>query len=218
MLPDDKVPSTSRQPLAKLRLTDAAVAGLTLPPDKSDMLVWDAAMNGLALRVGKARRAWVYVYRPVGAGGRRAPQKIGLGAWPAISVTKARQLAQTHAGLVASGKDPAAERREQKRLESSSVEKVLDAYEASLKRRRYANLTTAMSVLRRGLAGLERRDVASLTRRELVERIDAAAVLKTIETPDGDRKSRGPRKRVIGGPGAAADLRTASPMACSTTA
>lgn len=208
MLPTEKVPSPSRQPVAKLKLTDAAVAGLTLPADKSDMLVWDSAMNGLALRVGKTRRAWVFVYRPAGAGGRSAPQKIGLGAWPAITVVKARQLAQTHAGLVASGKDPAAERREQKRLESSSVEKVLDAYEASLTRRRYANLATAMSVLRRGLAGLERRDVATLTRRELVERIDAAAVLKTIETLEEDRKARRPRKRVIGGPGAAADLRT----------
>lgn len=208
MLPDDNKPSRVRQPAAKLKLTDASISALVLPSDKADMLVWDASMNGLALRVGKTRRAWVYVYRPAGAGGRSAPQKIGLGAWPAITVAKARQLAQTHAGLVASGKDPAAERREQKRLESSSVEKVLNAYEASLARRRYANLTTAMSVLRRGLAGLERRDVATLTRRELVERIDAAAFPKTIELPDTDRKLRRPRKRVIGGPGAAADLRT----------
>ncbi len=208
MLPEAKTPTPSRSPVLKFRLTDTAIAALGLPDGKSDMLVWDSAMNGLTLRVGKSRRAWVYVYRPAGAGRRRNPQKIGLGAWPAISVAKARQLAQSHAGLVAGGKDPAAERREQKRLEVSSVEKLLEGYEASLTRRRYANLKTAMATLRRGLTGLERRDVATLTRRELVERIDAAAIRRTVTATESDRKSRQGRLRVIGGPGASEDLRT----------
>lgn len=208
MLPETKVASSRRSPALKLRLTDASVPGFALPEDKSELLVWDAGMNGLALRVGKQRRSWVYVYRPAGAGARANPQKIGLGVWPAISVSKARQLAQAQAGQVASGKDPAAERREQKRLEASSVEKVLDGYEASLTRRAYANLHTAMSVLRRGLAGLDKRDVATLTRRELIACIDKAAIRRVVETPEAERGPRRARKQVIGGPGASDDLRT----------
>lgn len=207
MLPNENLTPAKRAAL-KLRLTDASVPGFTLPEGKSDLMVWDSGMNGLALRVGKQRRSWVYVYRPAGAGASVNPQKIGLGAWPAITVAKARQLAQAHAGHVAGGKDPAAERREQKRLEASSVEKVLDAYEASLTRRKYANLHTVISVLRRGLAGLEKRDVASLTRRELVTCIDAVAVPRVVETPEEKRKPRRARKQVMGGPGASDDLRT----------
>ena len=208
MLPNEGSASTGRSPALKLRLTDATVPGFGLSDGKSELLVWDAGMNGLALRVGKQRRSWVYVYRPAGAGARANPQKIGLGVWPAITVAKARQLAQAQAGQVASGKDPAAERRELKRLEASSIEKVLDAYEASLIRRKYANLHTAMSVLRRGLAGLEKRDVATLTRRDLVTCIDKAAIRRVVETPEDQRGPRRARKQALGGPGASDDLRT----------
>ena len=208
MLPNENLVSPKRPPALKLRLTDASVPGFALPEGKAELLVWDAGMNGLALRVGKLRRSWVYVYRPAGAGARANPQKISLGAWPAINVAKARQLAQAQAGHVASGKDPAAERREQKRLETSSVDRVLDAYEASLVRRKYANLQTTMSALRRGLQGLGNRDVSTLTRRELVACIDAAAVPRVVETPKEKRAPRQARKQIIGGPGAADHLRT----------
>ena len=208
MLPEAQAASAKRTPTLKLRLTDANVPGFTLPEGKNELLVWDVGMNGLALRVGKQRRAWVYVYRPAGMGARANPQKIGLGVWPAITVAKARQLAQAQAGHVASGKDPAAERREKKRIEASSVEKMLEAYEWSLMRRAYANLHTTMSVLRRGLAGLEKRDVATLTRRELVTCIDNAAVRRVVETPEEKRGPRRARKQIVGGPGASDHLRT----------
>lgn len=208
MLPNETHVSVKRAPALKLRLTDASVPAFALPEGKAELLVWDAAMNGLALRVGKQRRSWVYVYRPAGAGSSANPQKVGLGVWPAISVAKARQLAQAQAGQVASGKDPAVERREQKRLEASSVEKVLGAYETSLTRRKYANLHTAMSVLHRGLAGLEKRDVATLTRRDLVTCIDKAAIRRVVETPEDQRGPRRARMQTLGGPGASDDLRT----------
>lgn len=208
MLPNENVIAAKRAPALKLRLTDASVPSFALPEGKAELMVWDAGMNGLALRVGKQRRSWVYVYRPAGAGASANPQKVGLGVWPAISVAKARQLAQAQAGQVASGKDPAVERRELRRLEASSVGKVLDAYEASLTRRKYANLHTAMSVLRRGLAGFEKRDAATLTRRDLVTCIDKAAIRRVVETPEDQRGPRRARKQTLGGPGASDDLRT----------
>lgn len=156
----------------KMKLTEDAVPAIALPADKSNVLVWDTEMPGLALRIGKQRRSWVYVYRPAGAGSSVNPQKLGLGAWPGVTVKAARKAAQIEAGRIATGADPAAARREAKRKEEASVTSVLDSYELSLTRRRYANTKTAMATLRRGLASVGPRDVASLTRRDFVEIIE----------------------------------------------
>jgi integrase len=173
--------------IMKTKLTDAAIRAIELPDGKNDLLVWDAGLPGLALRVGRQRRAWVYVYRPPGAGAKANPQKIGLGAWPAVTVSAAREAARVEAGRIAKGENPAAARREAKRQETAKVSTVLDKYEASLESRRYANTVSTMSTLRRGLAKFRDRDVATLTRLELVDAIDAVAQ--------------------EGRPGAAADLR-----------
>lgn len=172
----------------KLRFTDAAIRALPpLDPGQAERLAWDEAVPGLALRLGKVRRSWIFVYRPPGSGRSVSPQKIGIGAWPAVSVDAARRAAQIEAGRIARGENPAAERRESKRKEKATVAAALDEYERGLKRRKYANLATAMSTLRRGLEGIATRDVSTVTRRELVD------ILERIE-------SRGKA-------GAAADLR-----------
>ena len=176
--------SHAKAPKTKLKLTDAAIRALSLPEGRADMLVWDAMVPGLALRIGRQRRAWTYVFRPRGGG---APQKLGLGAWPAVTVAAARQAAQIEAGRVARGEDPAAALREARRREVATVASVLDSYETSLERRAYANLKTVMSTLRRGLAHHLSRDVASLKRVELVGLFD--------------------RLEKAGKPGASADLR-----------
>lgn len=174
----------AKTPKLKLKLTDSAIRAIVVPDGRSEVLAWDAAMPGLALRVGRQRRSWTYVFR-VKKGG--APQKLGLGAWPAVSIAAARQAAQLEAGRLARGEDPAAARREARSDSEAVLATVLDDYEASLKRRRYASVSLAMSVLRRGLAKLLKRDVASLTRKELVSTID--------------------RLSAAGKPGAAAELR-----------
>lgn len=179
---------TVNAPKLKLRLSDAAIRSMPAPEgSQAEQLVWDESIPGLALRIGKRRRAWVFVYRPPGAGRVGNPRKIGLGVWPAVSVDAARRAAQGEAGRVARGDDPATERREAKRKVKATVTATLDDYGSSLKRRKYANLATAMSTLRRGLCGCLTRDVASLTRRELVD---------IIEKIEGEGRA-----------GAAADLR-----------
>ncbi|MGO4675580.1 integrase arm-type DNA-binding domain-containing protein [Bosea sp. 2YAB26] len=186
-------PVKRREPL-KQRLTEALLRSIA-SPEKGELLVWDEKMPGLALRIGQKRRAWIYVYRPPGAyteatdGTRRRvnPIKLPLGAWPALSVEKAREAAQVEAGKIAKGQDPAAARRESGRQEKSRVSAALDDYEASLKRRRYVNVTTAMSTLRRNLASLKARDVATL------RRVDVTGLIEKLEAK--------------GKPGAAADFR-----------
>ena len=53
------------------------------------------------------------------------------------------------------------------------MSKVLESFDASLKRRHIVNRTTIMSTLRRGLAPLLKREIDTLDRKEIVERIDA---------------------------------------------
>jgi integrase len=99
----------------------------------------------------------------------------------------ARRLARIELGKVAGGGDPAADRRETRRKSQATVTAVLDRFDATLVRRGYANRSGTMSTLRRGLASVLHRDIASLDRAGLVALIDA--------------------KEAAGLPGAAADLR-----------
>jgi hypothetical protein len=87
----------------KQKLADPAIAKLEAPPGKSEMLVWDEGMAGLALRVGRTRKAWTFIFRPRGAGRSSNPQKVSLGAWPAVDVKAARNAARIEAGRVATG-------------------------------------------------------------------------------------------------------------------
>ena len=88
---------------------------------------------------------------------------------------------------MAGGGDPSADRREARRKSQATVAAVLDRFDATLLRRGYANRANTMSTLRRGLASVLHRDIASLDRAGLVALIDA--------------------KEAAGLPGAAADLR-----------
>jgi hypothetical protein len=171
----------------KARLTDPAIGKLAPPPGKAELLVWDEGIAGLALRVGRARKAWTFIYRPRGAGRSANPQKVALGAWPAVDVKAARNAARIEAGRVARGENPALIAREAKRRELAKMSAVLDDYETSLRSRGYVSTSIAMGVLRRGLKPVAERDVATITRNEFV---------RLIEKLEREGK-----------PGAAADLR-----------
>src|SRR5262245_41576411 len=101
------------------------------------------------------------------------------------------------AGQVADGKDPAAEKQEQRRRASSTLRTLLTEggeYERHLKRRHIVNTKVIMSTLRRGLGRLMGKDVAAITRADFVTAIVA------IEDK--------------GKPGAAADLRKCARTFC----
>lgn len=161
------------KPSQKIAFTEENAALVPPPGGKTGALLWDAKQPGLALRIGRERRSWVVVYRPEGAGRSRAPQKITLGAFPAVSVAAARKAARAKLGDVASGRDPAAERREAKRKEKASLSLALDDYEASLKARGVVREKEVMALLRRGLSRYGNRDLAELELRDLLAPIEA---------------------------------------------
>ena len=154
----------------KLKLTDAAVGALSVP-DGPPILYWDTVQRGLAVRVSRGgTRRFIVQYRPAGGGRTATAQKITLTT--ATTVTEARKAAAAVLGGVAQGKDPAAARRESKRVEKALLSALLDSYEADLHRRHYVNAATGMSILRRVLKTWLGRDVKGLTRQDAVNLVE----------------------------------------------
>jgi integrase len=179
------------------KLTEMTVAAAALAPDQKKTWLWDNQVTGFGvrLRAGGSKTFW-YRYRPPG-GRSVAPRMVRIGAWPSVSVIDARKVARVHAGAVARGENPAAERQEAKRRASSILRELLaddGEYERHLKRRQIVNKKVVMSGLKRGLAGLMGKDVAEITRQDFVTAITA------IEDQ--------------GKPGAAGDLRKFSRTFC----
>jgi integrase len=156
----------------KPKLTEPMCRDATVPEGKAQAILWDGAVTGLGLRcLSGGAKTWVYVYRG-GAGGRKGvSQTLRLGSWPEVTADAARKAARRHAGAVAHGRDPAAERREERRREKATLRVALDDYERSLKQRRLVNVQSTMSALRRGLPRLMAEDVRTLTRADYVEAV-----------------------------------------------
>jgi integrase len=158
----------------KPKLTERMCRDAAVREGKAQAILWDGAVTGLGLRcLPGGAKTWVYVYRG-GAGGRKAvSQTFRLGSWPEVNADAARKAATRHAGAVAHGRDPAAERREERRREKATLRIALDDYERSLLQRRLVNVRSTMSALRRGLSRLMAEDVRSLTRAGYVEAVAA---------------------------------------------
>ena len=77
------------------------------------------------------------------------------------------------AGAVALKQDPAADLREERNRERRVVSKALDDYESAIRRRKLVNVARIMSTLRRGLAPVAAREIETLTRADIVGRIEA---------------------------------------------
>jgi integrase len=164
-----------------LKLTDAAAAKAALPVRKSQVYLHDSELPGLALRVrASGGKSWVYLFTKPGVSGT---QKLTLGAFPKFKEKEARTAAKIATGELAKGTDPNAARREAKRQEAAAQACVtLDdliaeegSYEKSLKGRQVVNWAVAMSALRRGLAKHTNKDVATLTRLQIMTEVDRIA-------------------------------------------
>jgi integrase len=158
-----------RKRLTRTQIADVIAAGV--PEGKGHLILWDTTIGlGLRLRPGGSA-TWVYVYRPKGAARKQASRTLTIGRYPDVSIEDARIAAAKYAGERAIGADPAKERSEARMRSRWTVSAALDRYEGELQRRNYKNLKTAMSSLRRGLSPLLAREVAELTRKNIVDRI-----------------------------------------------
>src|SRR5215469_15115720 len=156
-------------------LTETAVRRAGVPTIGQTM-IWDQAVTGFAVRIlpGGSRTFW-FQYRT--SGGRSGKNRmVRIGSWPTVSLNTARKAARDLAGQVARGQDPAAERQEAKRRDSSMLRILLaegGPYQHDLERRGIVARKVVLSGLHRGLNRLLSKDVAALTRADFVAAISA---------------------------------------------
>ena len=157
------------------KLTEIAVKEARVPTAGQTM-IWDSSVTGFAVRVlpGGSRTFW-YQYRT--PGGRSGTNRmVRIGTYPETSVANARKRALDFAGQVVRGQDPAAERQDAKRRDSSTLRTLFaegGPYQHDLERRGIVNRKVVLSGLNRGLHRLLSKDVADLTRRDFVSAISA---------------------------------------------
>jgi integrase len=98
--------------MASAKLTNRVATSAS--PREKEYTLWDTDVFGFGLRVhSSGRKNFVYKFRP--GGGRNAPQrKITIGDWGPLTVEQARNEAKRLAGEIASGRDPATERDQQR--------------------------------------------------------------------------------------------------------
>ena len=157
--------------MAKMKLTDAAVSRLALAPGQTDVMIWDAELPGFGLRMRPAGRAWTIGYRPAGTGREGMFKRLKIGSPEVLKAAEARAHARTVLAQIALGADPLAERAKAKAkaATTTTLVQVLDRYETSLERRGYVNRRTVMATLRNRMAGLLKREIATVTGAELAE-------------------------------------------------
>jgi integrase len=109
-------------------LTDLQIEKLAIPAARQE--VPDGKIGGLYLVIQPSgAKSWALRYRVAGA-----PRKFTIGAYPAISLKTARRRAQEAIGDVASGKDPAIEKRAAREAQKAAnstadrVENVVDEF------------------------------------------------------------------------------------------
>jgi integrase len=178
------------------KLTESAIAKATVPPGKAKAWLWDSDVRGLGLRVLPRSKTFWFMYRPRGAGRSANSRMIKIDTYPTSSLAEARFKAKKLAGQVADGIDPATQRQEAKRRDSSTLRTLLATdgeYQRDLEDRGIVNRKVVMSGLNRGLHRLLSKDLADLTRRDLINAINAI------------KKDK---------PGAAADLRKFANQFC----
>src|SRR3954451_778234 len=150
------------------------IAEAACPPGKAHVLLWDSERPGFAVRVyPTGRKVFTVLYRA--PGGRQGRLRwLAIGEVGAVSLADAREAAGAHLGVVAKGRDPAAERREGGRQARALLGAAIDRYGEELERRKVVRARETVSMLRRELLRpFGDVDMTSLGRAALVERIES---------------------------------------------
>src|SRR5829696_1249514 len=160
-----------------MRLSRQTVPALTLPPGKTELIIFDEALPGFGLRVrAGGKRVWIAQYR-MGAKQRR----ITIGSVQAIDPDEARRRAKEVLAHAQLGKDPQADKVEARAKAALALGSVVE---------RYLDRHAAQRLKPKTLAEVQRylrhhwRPLHPLPLHK-VERRHAAAYLAEIATSNG---------------------------------
>lgn len=172
------VPSVSR-PLGvvveRIKFTTERVAAIKAPAS-GEIFVGDVEVPQLLLRVrSSGAKTWMMRYRSGGGGRAAASRKLTLGDAMKVGVADARTAAKTQIGVVAQGRDPAAEKRAAARRQEARLDRAIPAYVASLRKRQLVKAADIETLLSRELISRfgAAHGVSELTRRDFAALFDA---------------------------------------------
>lgn len=133
---------------------------------------------GLLLHVSAARhRSWVLRYQSPTHG---RPRRMGLGAFPRVSLANAKGLADATTKLVAAGRDPLSERAE--RARAVSVAKLCDHWLTMYAERERKSSREERRIIERDICpALGDIRANALTRRDVLTVIDAIAIRAPVQ-------------------------------------
>jgi integrase len=114
-----------------MKLTAKAVAALTLPAGKTDVIHFDDQLPGFGHRLrigagGKLLRSWVCQYRHAGQ-----TRRLLLGSAAALGAEQARTMARKALGRVANGEDPQAHKLDRRGKDKHTLKATVDDYLAA---------------------------------------------------------------------------------------
>lgn len=113
-----------------MKLTTRTTRGLTLPPGKADVIVFDDTLSGFGYRMriisGRLRKSWVVQYRRAGAS-----RRLLLGSADVLSAEQARNAARKALAEIALGRDPQQERRDRRDRDKVTLRAVVAEYIAA---------------------------------------------------------------------------------------
>jgi integrase len=165
--------------LIQTPLTQKAIDAKPLPSSGCTILR-DTEQRGLTLRIWPSgTRSWAFEYKsPITLKTSRQPLPEG-------SLAAARIIAKQYRATIALGRDPALEAkadletRREAHARNVPVGAVFEQYEkfVMLSAPKPTSRRNRLAVLKRALAGFETRAVASLTRGDLVKRLDEIQVM-----------------------------------------
>ncbi len=160
------------------KLTEKAIAALTIPTGKREAWLSDAEVGGLRVRAMAGGKTFYACWTDRATGERRRER---LGTWGSITLEKAREAARTILGDVAKNIDPAAVRQERREAAATAkaeaaltLATLVDDWAAlhlAHKRPRYA--AEAVRAIRHAFDKHLNRPAAKLSKAEVVTVLDA---------------------------------------------
>lgn len=149
-----------------IRITDRTIAGLK-PSTGRQVDYFDRTLPGFGVRVSpRGRKTFVVMYRTV----ERRFRRLTLGVYPALKLTKARELARGELRKAVDGRDPASER-------SVAVERTFDAlarlYLEQHAKRKKRSWRADARMIRRELAAWSTRPVTAIRRADVRDVLEA---------------------------------------------
>ncbi len=159
------------------RLVRGLVESTTVPPGKSSIILWDAALPGFGVRINAGgTRSFVAQYRNAAG----LTKRIRLGRYDAMPIDDARRLARSTLAKAVTGIDPAEEKAKAKARSAVTLGSMADAYLAACENRLKPRTHREVARhLRTHWAPLRDRHISRIVR------ADVAAVLREIASGRG---------------------------------